>query len=164
MFFHCDQLVKGAYSVYLRRWLHAFPRRDVLVLRLEDYARRAGDANATAAAAGSAETAGGLDLSGGPSGREGVARALAAVQAHLGLDPAPAGTWQAMVAAPVARGHRPHDDPYYEGGRPEDSADIEPALRAKIAAFYAPFDAELDELLGEPGFSDWHTPRASSVV
>ena len=40
VFFHDDQLVKGAYSVFLKHgWLAAFPRNDILVMRLEDYAK-----------------------------------------------------------------------------------------------------------------------------
>ena len=39
MFFHCDQLIKSMYSQFMPDWLAAFPRKDLLVLRLEDYAR-----------------------------------------------------------------------------------------------------------------------------
>ena len=33
---------------------------------------------------------------------------------------------------------------------------IDPAVRASLRAFYDPFDRELEQLLGRPGFADWH--------
>lgn len=37
VFFHCDQLIKSMHSVFMADWLGAYPRDDILVLRLEDY-------------------------------------------------------------------------------------------------------------------------------
>jgi hypothetical protein len=147
VYYHCDQLAKGAYSVFLRRWLAAFPKADVLVLRLEDYARIDGAATADTPAD-----------AGGPSGRVGVARTLAALQRHLGLDAAGAGAWETMVAAPVARATPPHDR--FPGGARAEPSGIDPAVRTRVKAFYDPFDAELEALLGAPGFADWHGQKS----
>lgn len=37
VFFHCDQVLRGLYAVYLERWLSLFPSERILVLRSEDY-------------------------------------------------------------------------------------------------------------------------------
>ena len=133
----CSQLVKGAYSVYLKEWLAAFPQEDVLVLRLEDYARMA---------VGTAE-----ESEAGPSGRLGVRRTLQRLFSHLGLHEPSAEVWMAMLSLPIARGSHPRE------ATPQRSPPerIDSTVRAQAAAFYAPFDAELDVLL-QPGFSDWH--------
>ena len=36
-FFHCDQLFRGTYSVYLKQWNRLLGRDSVLVLKSEDY-------------------------------------------------------------------------------------------------------------------------------
>ena len=36
-FFHCDQLFRGTYSVYLERWIRALGRKGILVLKSEEY-------------------------------------------------------------------------------------------------------------------------------
>ncbi len=147
VFYHCDQLAKGAYSVFLRRWLAAFPKSDVLVLRLEDYIR-----------VNDAATADTPVDEGGPSGRVGVARTLKALHRHLGLDAPDEGAWAAMVAAPVARATPAHDR--FGAGSRAEPADIDAAVRARVKAFYDPFDAELEALLGAPGFADWHGDKS----
>lgn len=134
--------------LYLRQWLAAFPPGAVLVLRLEDYAALASTPAEMAEA--------------GPSGRLGAARALRRVFDHLGLPQPPAaaageaagGWWAAALGAPVARGSHPRE------ATPQRSppAGIDPAVRSRVAAFYAPFDAELEALLGVNGFARWHTP------
>jgi hypothetical protein len=123
VFYHCDQLLKGAYSVYMRSWLHAFPSGELLVLRLEDYARPGG-----------------------------VQAALDAVQRHLGLAAPDAAAAAAMATAEIARASSPRSR-FLERVPPER---IAPAVRAKLRAFYDPFDAELEQLMGKPGFADWH--------
>ena len=37
VFYHADQFLKGAYSLYLVDWLRAFGRHRLLILRAEDY-------------------------------------------------------------------------------------------------------------------------------
>lgn len=105
------------------------------MLRLEDYARID---NATSAA--------------GPQ-RTGVQRALAAVQAHLGLGAPGEGAGAVMAAAPVTRGAPPHER---TPARAEALDGIRPDVVAKLRAFYDPLDKELEQLLGKPGFADWH--------
>ena len=39
VFFHCDQLFRGMYAVYLERWLRVFPREALLVIKAEDMFR-----------------------------------------------------------------------------------------------------------------------------
>ena len=39
VFFHCDQLFRGMYAVYLERWLRFFPREALLVIKAEDMFR-----------------------------------------------------------------------------------------------------------------------------
>lgn len=36
-FFHCDQLFRGTYSVYLEQWNRLLGRDSILVLKSEDY-------------------------------------------------------------------------------------------------------------------------------
>ncbi len=36
VYFHCDQLMRGMYSVWLERWLRVFPRDRLLVVIAED--------------------------------------------------------------------------------------------------------------------------------
>lgn len=127
--YHCDQLAKGAYSVFLKGWLGAFPKADVLVLRLEDIARTAPDGT-----------------------RTGLAAALRAVETHLGLAPAQGAAWEAMLEGPITRGSDAHS---VNPGRVAGAA-IDPEVRAAVGAFYREFDAELEGLLGKPGFADWH--------
>lgn len=122
-FYHCDQLLKSAYAVYVRSWLHAFPGGELLVLRLEDYARPGG-----------------------------VAAALRAVQRHLGLQEPDEAVAAAMLSAAVTRATPPRER-FPERAPPEA---IDPAVRASLRAFYDPFDRELEQLLGRPGFADWH--------
>ena len=133
VYYHADQLVKGCYSVYLRQWQAAFGKENVLVLRLEDWTR--------------------MGEEGGPLHRLGVSRGLRRIFAHLGLDEPPADVWSNMLAMDVARGSHARE------ATPQRAApaDIDPAVRARVAAFYDEFDRELDELL-EPGFSNWRTP------
>jgi hypothetical protein len=131
--YHCDQLAKGAYSVFLAGWLGAFPKEDVLVMRLEDVARTAPDGT-----------------------RTGLAAALRAVESHLGLVPAQGAAWEAMLEGPITRGSDAHS---VNPGRVAGAA-IDPAVRAVVGAFYAEFDAELEILLDKPGFADWHGERS----
>jgi len=139
VYYHADQLVKGAYSVYLRQWQAAFGADNVLVLRLEDWARMAESPAEREEA--------------GPSGRLGVARGLRRILQHLGLPQPPAEAWAAMLAPAPARGSHPRE------ATPQRSPPerIDAAVRARVDAFYAPFDAELAELT-LPGFSDWKRP------
>lgn len=130
VYYHDDQLTKSVYSVFLKQWLAAFPREDVLVLRLEDYAQDGG-----------------------------VARALKAVFRHLGLtEEVPPEAWRQMLEAPITRGSHPREGatccPTPLRAPPEG---IDPAVRATLQAFFAPFGQELETLLGEPGFADWHS-------
>jgi hypothetical protein len=37
IFFHCDQLMRGMYSIWLHIWFSIFPRESFLVLKAEDY-------------------------------------------------------------------------------------------------------------------------------
>ena len=126
-FYHCDQLLKSVYSVYMRSWLHAFPGGELLVLRLEDYARPGG-----------------------------VAAALDAVQRHLGLEPPDAPIAAAMLSAAVTRATSPRER--FPERAPPDEIDL--AVRAKLRAFFQPFDEELEQLLGRPGFADWQGDRS----
>ena len=128
VFYHCDQLIKGAYAVYLRSWLHAFPGGELLVLRLEDYARD-------------------------------VAGALAAVQRHLGLAAPDEAVATAMAVAAVTRATSPRSR-FPERAPPER---IAPDIRAKLRAFYDPFDKEMEALLRKPGFADWHGDKSFIV-
>jgi hypothetical protein len=128
----------------MRHWLAAFPREDLLVVRLEDYARR----SATGAPPHEHPS-----HDGGPTGRTGVARVLTALQRHLGLGPPGDGAWAEMRAAPVTRGSPPA-----ERNPARVSPDkIDPVVRAALREFYDPFDRELEQLLGAPGFADWHS-------
>ena len=75
VFYHADQVLKSIYVVYMEGWMAAFPRDDVLVLRLEDWA----------------------------SGRDALRTALQQLLAHLQLAPPDAALWERMLAAPVTR-------------------------------------------------------------
>lgn len=77
MFFHCDQLIKSMYSEFMGDWLGAYPREDVLVLRLEDYRD--------------------------PKQRRSQ---LALVFRHLLLSEPTEEQWREMLAKPVAREHK----------------------------------------------------------
>ena len=126
VYFHADQLVKGAYSVFMKSWLAAFPKEDLLVLRLEDYAQDVGGT-------------------------------LSKVFSHLGLAQPSADVFNSMLALPIARGSHPRE------ATPQRSPPerIDAAVRARVAAFYRPFDLELEAMLGKPGFAEWHTPMRS---
>ena len=76
VFYHADQILKSLYTVFLEGYLSAFPAKDMLVLRFEDYVGSGGD---------------GLAM------RTTLARAFK----HLALDEPDAATWAAMLSAPV---------------------------------------------------------------
>ena len=80
VFYHADQLLKSMYAPFLEGYLAAFPRRDLMVLRFEDYVPE--DADSSQAAVRST-----LDL----------------VFKHLGMEDPDAATWAAMLNAPVTR-------------------------------------------------------------
>eukprot|EP00873_Tetraselmis_striata_P009748 jgi/Tetstr1/430012/TSEL_019873.t1 len=50
VFFHCDQLIRGIYAVFLEVWMAAFGRDALLVLRAEDYFAAPGEGLAAAMA------------------------------------------------------------------------------------------------------------------
>jgi hypothetical protein len=37
VYFHCDQLLRGMYTVYLERWLRFFPKSSFLLIKSEDF-------------------------------------------------------------------------------------------------------------------------------
>ena len=78
VFYHADQILKSMYTVFLEGYLSAFPAKDVLVLRFEDYVAHSGSGN-------------GLSMR----------TTLERVFKHLALDEPDAATWAAMLSAPV---------------------------------------------------------------
>lgn len=92
-------------------WLAAFPRHDVLVLRLEDFVDVDEAAHRTV---------------------------LERVVAHLGLSEPTPEVWQKMLGAPVRRNG---------GDSQHERGDMDPDTRAKLEAFFRPYNERLSRLL-----------------
>ena len=105
IFFHCDQLMRGMYSVWLHVWFTFFPREAFLVLDAQDYFRN-------------------------------PRAVLACIFTHLGL-PAPSELeWDAILT-------QSHINVAATG------KEMLPEARKAATDFYAPFNRDLAELLGD---------------
>ena len=116
VFYHADQVLKSLYAVFLEGYLSAFPRKDVLVLRFEDYVVSPG---------GSDEPM-----------RATLSRALK----HLALDEPDAATWAAMLSAPVVR-----NGGAQQAARPPMDPDTRQMLRRFYKPYNARLAALLDD-------------------
>ncbi|GLI70541.1 hypothetical protein VaNZ11_015457 [Volvox africanus] len=163
LYFHADQLLRGVYSVWLEIWLKFFDRKDLLVVRSEDFFADPVDVYSRVA-----EWLG-LDLSAidyhARIERLGKAKtpeeAAQAMQAPIDdklwneirqillrgeRDDVLRYEFNARQAKLAAQGQQKQGDS--GGGRPPMLA----AIRRELTEFYAPYNQRLAQLLEDPNF------------
>ena len=142
VFFHADQLIKSMYSAFMGDWLAAYPRDDLLVLRLEEYvAQRRPTLERVFRH---------LMLQARAAPRR--PRRWARQPAEVGMCP-PAQDpteekWSEILSMPVQRNG---------AGAAAERPPIAPELRTELYQFYEPFNAELARQLGDDAYR-WPEP------